>query len=243
MRRASLASFFLCSFVSLPALAEEPGVGKPEDVTDSAPRPENDSSQSADEVDAPPAADGAPKASVTGRNEPMKVYLEETSAEPPSVEPRSAPVVVAPAPAPVSSTEERMRLADEIDYLEDERDDRYSLGGPIALMAVGGGLTLGGLLFLAQGAALKSAATVGGSSASVGADAGSTLMGLGVMGLGFGGGFLIGGGVWLSKRIEKRRPYNDQIEALDKQIDYYSALELKPMVENDSIGLALAGVF
>jgi hypothetical protein len=139
----------------------------------------------------------------------MKVYLEETSAEPPSVEPRSAPVVaapapvvvaphpvvVAPAPAPVSSTEERMRLADEIDYLEDERDDRYSLGGPIALMAVGGGLTLGGLLFLAQGAALKSAATVGGSSASVGADTGSTLMGLGVMGLGFGGGFLIGGGV------------------------------------------------
>lgn len=98
MRRASLASFLLCSFVSLPALAEEPGVGKPEDVTDSAPQPESDSSQSADEVDAPPATDGAPKDSVKGQNEPMKVYLEETSAEPPSVEPRPVPVVVAPPP-------------------------------------------------------------------------------------------------------------------------------------------------
>lgn len=259
MRRAPLASFLLIAFVSLPGLAQEPGAAKTEDlpVSAEAARPVGGSGKSAG--DTPSATDSASQEGTSSQDEQMRVYLEETPSEPsaprpqttsatpaasPSAAPRQVAVVVSPPPpSPISSMEERMRLDEEIDYLEDERDERYSLGGPIALLAVGGGMTLGGLLFLAQGVALKSAASAGGTSTSGGADAGAALMGVGVMGLAFGGGFLAGGGIWLSKRVEKRLPYNKQIDALEEQIDYYSAVELKPMVQNGSLGLAVSGAF
>lgn len=251
MRCAPLVSLLFYWCVPLPALAEEPGVPGHQSATDSAeaPRPKNKSSVNAGDVDAQPAAEDAPQVGETGQTEPMKVHLEETPADAPpttspSAEPRPAPVIAPrPQPSPLSTMEERMRLRDEIDYLEDERDDRYSLGGPIAIMSVGGGLTIGGLVLLAQGAVLKSTASVGGSVTSGVANTGSTLMALGATGLAVGGGFVIGGGVWLGKRIEKRGPYNEQIDALEEQIDYYGAVELAPMVENGSLGLALSGVF
>lgn len=246
MCRTPLISCLFLVFSAVPALAREPESAALEDVSDvgesesSRPAavedPETESSTETMKVqlDESPPETNTP---VEQRTEP--VSAESTQRPPEQV----APVVTSQAPSSFSKMDERMLLREQIDSLEEERDERYSLGGPISIMAIGGGLTIGGLLFLAQGIALRSTASIGGSATSGVADTGSALMGVGALGLVTGGGFLIGGGVWLSKRLDRRRPYNEEIEGLESQIDFYGSVRVRPLVGNDRLGLGVTGVF
>ncbi len=136
-----------------------------------------------------------------------------------------------------------MHLEDEVDRLEDERDERYSLGGPIAVMAIGGGLSLGGLVFLVQGLAIRGVVSASGTSGYGAGNVGSTLMVVGGIGMATGAGFLIGGGAWLGKRIQKRRPYNQRIDELESQADYYGSWRVQPLFGRSSLGLGVTSVF
>ncbi len=148
------------------------------------------------------------------------------------------------APSPVRwDPMDRSTIESEIDALEDERDRKHSLGGPIATMAVGGGLALGGIYFLLTGAFFRSAGRAGGYGSSSTENTGSTFMTVGTVGLVGGGIMSIAGGAWLGSRIKKRRPYNQRIDDLEHQLDAYGSLHLQPLAGQGTLGLSIAGSF
>lgn len=178
-----------------------------------------------------------------------KVELEEQVAleeEPAPVQKRETLPEEAPSPPPVPVIEQtggwsgadRQLIEDQIDELEDKRDEKYSLGGPIAATAVGGGLTVTGLFITLYGAvfsAAGSASSAYGGSSSL-ERTGHTLIVGGLSVATVGAGFVIGGLVWLNGRLAKRKPYNDQIDELENYLDR-AAYEVRPLIGEGTYGL------
>lgn len=110
--------------------------------------------------------------------------------------------------------------ADEPNYdsmstreLEDELD-RTSLGGPIVLLATGGGLAIGGAVFTLYGAVFEAVCTddwdsYSGTGSNCG---GKALLIVGGTGLVVGATLATIGGVWLGSRIGKRRRLKRALE-------------------------------
>jgi hypothetical protein len=128
-------------------------------------------------------------------------------------------------------------IQDQIDDLVRQRDAQYSLGGPIAVVAVGGGFVVGGLLVAAYGAIFRSIDYYGTL------DEASRVMIVGGLGAAvLGAGALTAGLVWLPNQIKKRRPYNERIDELENQLEHGS-LTLNPLVLRGGLGLSVAGAF
>jgi len=168
-------------------------------------------------------------------DEPERVVLDDAPSE-------GAAAVetpgVASAPTDYGMTgADRMMLKESIDDIADERDAKYSLGGPIALLAVGGGFTIGGLVVAAYGAVFLSLDVYGTLDGP-----GKVMIIGGLSAAALGAGGVVGGLVWLNKRIEKRRPYNERIEDLENQLEY-GAIYVQPLVLRNGAGLGLGGTF
>lgn len=128
-------------------------------------------------------------------------------------------------------------IGNQIDDIADQRDDKYSLGGPIALIAVGGGVVIGGLVFAAYGALFRSIDYTGTL------DEASRVMIIGGLGAAvLGTGALTGGLVWLPNQIKKRRPYNERIDELENQLEY-GFLTVSPLLLRGGAGLSVYGAW
>jgi len=162
------------------------------------------------------------------------VQEREVVQQEPAAPPRVAPIEQSGG----WSGADRELIEQQIDDLEDKRDEKYSLGGPIATTAVGGGLTVTGLFITLYGAvfsAAGSASSAYGGSSSL-ERTGHTLIVGGLSLATVGAGFVIGGLVWLNGRLEKRKPYNDQIDELENYLDL-AAHEVRPLIGDGTYGL------
>lgn len=171
---------------------------------------------------------------------PTASFPETEPARPVASEQSASPTPEAgPTPAPYSglTAADRVMIGNQIDDIADQRDDKYSLGGPIALIAVGGGVVIGGLVFAAYGALFRSIDYTGTL------DEASRVMIIGGLGAAvLGTGALTGGLVWLPNQIKKRRPYNERIDELENQLEY-GFLTVSPLLLRGGAGLSVYGAW
>jgi hypothetical protein len=112
-----------------------------------------------------------------------------------------------------------------IDEVTAERAEQ-SLGGPIALMAVGGGALLIGGYILFLGLLIDSSCHEGYETCD---SDGLTLPG--TVGVVAGGGMLLGGGLWLGDRVGKRRELGVELKRLQRQRERMPAASPEPRDE------------
>ncbi len=125
----------------------------------------------------------------------------------------------------------------QIDALSAERAE-YSIGGPIGLMAGGGGVILASLyvlLFNAMNASTCSDDPQYGEERCWDNDKVGTI---GLVGVVAGGGMLLGGGLWLGERTGPRRELGEQIKALKRK---RKNLLLTPPPVRDELGALSPG--
>ncbi len=91
--------------------------------------------------------------------------------------------------------------------------ERPGIGGPIALLSVGGAVFLVGVPFLLAGIASNSICSVSSSGGCPNVGSGLTVTGAVLMVA--GGGMALGGGLWLGSRIGERRDYNAELKSRD----------------------------
>jgi hypothetical protein len=128
-----------------------------------------------------------------------------------------------------------------IDELDQERD-KHSLGGPITMMAIGGGSILVGA-YLALFGLLMDDSCHSEFDNDCGTD-GDTLLTLGLLaGLG-GGALLTGGAIWLPKKLKPRRELGAQIKLLEREREGIEMrLSIRPQLSRNSTGLRLLLTF
>lgn len=138
--------------------------------------------------------------------------------------------------APLSRAEDYSRLTDTQLRLEKENT---GIGGPIALLATGGGIFLFGLPILLAGLATDQACTY--SPPPQGTPCPSAgVLGVGVGFLVVGAGLGIPGGIWLGERLGKRNDIKrEMIRRGITRVD----LQWTPVAVPSGGGLALAGTF
>jgi hypothetical protein len=126
------------------------------------------------------------------------------------------------------------------------------LGGPITVLAIGGGTLVVGanlvLFGLTRNRLDRELEAIDGMSSS-GSKPGNVMLVLGSVGLVAGAGMAIGGGLWLKSRLGKRRTLNHQIDELEHQLESSTAprasasVRLTPNVGLGAYGLSLSGAF
>ncbi len=123
----------------------------------------------------------------------------------------------------------------QIDALSAERAE-YSIGGPIGLMAGGGGVILASLYVLLFNA--MNASTCGDGYGQERCWDNDKVGTIGLVGVVAGGGMLLGGGLWLGERTGPRRELGEQIRALKRK---RKNLLLTPPPVRDELGALSPG--
>jgi hypothetical protein len=124
-----------------------------------------------------------------------------------------------------SGTQNELQALDDRIYALSAERSKYSLGGPIGLMAAGGGIMLASayILFLnwINSETCSDNYTYDSQYEDENSDCWNhgtvgTISAVGIVG---GGGMLLGGGLWLGDRVSTRREIGDEIKTLRRQRD------------------------
>ncbi|MCH2109010.1 MAG: LapA family protein [Polyangiaceae bacterium] len=141
-------------------------------------------------------------------------------------------------------TNDERAIHAEIDRLEDEKADNASLGGPITIMAIGGGALAIGTGIALSYATLQSANNIVAYDDLSYQQSYTGGIVVGAVTATIGAGMVLGGGFWLRSRIRKRKKYNRQIESLERELEYSNfEVRFTPVITQTFQGAAIHGTF